>query len=355
MEDNSNNSWHQHIAPTMHVVISEVKAAECVDAETLSGDYILSVVKRSPDVCRWEVAIEPKCGLDRVVLLVRASTPGGPATSHVYFEGHVAGPQWGGVLSALDYKSTTVNYLASEVMNPVAGATWPEEVQITAITTELPKQGHEISPLPQADELARSLLSGTGCSATGAVSCPSCDPGDVDCGCGTRPTGLWCKGEEAQLAIDTGCEDQTFECNGETCTGRVRLTIWGIRMMLTPPGVTSNACTCHFYTTFKIEFEYLNITCPTGTCEDFTQYINGGDLWPGRWISPSNSLAALAKWYLLNCVDENTNGCTYANFNFNEFLALMETQPPQCNGGDQNPPGSDCCSNNKVDVPANCP
>ncbi len=133
------------------------------------------------------------------------------------------------------------------------------------------------------------------------------------------------------MAISEPYPNQVFQCGGLQCTGTVSISIKGIRMKLTgfkPTGTPLNTCTCSFETTFQIRFKYRNITCEGGACDNFDTFLNGGSLWPGRWIVSSGCLAQQAKRYLDNCVTIPT----FAGFAMANFLSAMGQVRPDCNG-----------------------
>lgn len=188
--------------------------------------------------------------------------------------------------------------------------------------------------------------------ASGSQPCPACDPNDANCGCGERRGGSWRAGTSHQMASRIFPDQQT-QCNGLSCTCSIRVRIHGIRVFHESVRTDSNECTCLFYTTFQIEFLHTDIQCPGGVhCNDFSTYLNGGDLWPGRWIAPGGCLEKHVKWYLRECV----KAPTFEGFNLDKFLQVAGNVPPNCNGELQIKSGCPADETSKCpDLPAQCP
>jgi hypothetical protein len=195
------------------------------------------------------------------------------------------------------------------------------------------------------------MLDATSCSSYSShgLSCPSCEPHTTNCHCGERVSGLWCYHDQYQLCTRNNFGTQNFICNGANCTGTIKVNVVGMRIALTPPK-NPDACTCFFYTTFQIQFVHTAISCQGGVqCAGFTTYLNDGDLWPGRWISPGNCLQTFAIWYLNHCV----TAPTFAGFDMTKFLSLVANVPPPCDGTSGQLHG--CSGYVCPSVPSSCP
>jgi hypothetical protein len=119
--------WHELVPERVKLEVSGVTAEGCPEAPSLDADYILDLLDRRPEKCRWEYTFRAKCQLFRCCLEAYPDSEG-KLTLRAFFEGSVAGPAWtqtglrdlsGRVMLSFDHASAE---------NPRAGCRWPGTV-----------------------------------------------------------------------------------------------------------------------------------------------------------------------------------------------------------------------------------
>lgn len=161
-------NWHEIVPPTMHISISEVKDGSASDCGSLEGDYLLSILERSPNGCRWELAFPTMHDFSQIVMTARPDFISGEYELRAFFEGTVAGPQWSTNASAVTQKVDLL-FDAQAVPLHSLRCQWPAKVIATPMQAALPTRGHHISPSPTQSELAATM-------AASSTSCSSFDP-----------------------------------------------------------------------------------------------------------------------------------------------------------------------------------
>jgi len=216
--------WHEQLPERVKLEVSGVTAEGCPDASGLEADYILDLLDRRPERCRWEYTFRAKCQLFRCCL---EAYPGsdGTLTLRAFFEGSVAGPAWTQtglrdlsrkVMLAFDHQSAE---------NPSAGCRWPETVTLTALATRAATKPFYISPEPTLREMAAMASAGSSSSS------PPCELTGV-----TPSSSSVCHDPDAErvyTAEGTGAlENTTWTtwpsgfADPETGTGKIFTTKW---------------------------------------------------------------------------------------------------------------------------------
>ncbi|MGH7139896.1 MAG: hypothetical protein ACREHD_29510, partial [Pirellulales bacterium] len=173
--------WHTRMPELVRLSLMGVRAGTRADASLFDGDYILRLVDRHANGCRWEVAFDPHCRLYRAALTAGPSF--GQFLLRAALEGAVPGPRWSAAVLA-DFDQATVLHRDPPSSEPVAGCLWPETITIAPIVPVA--QRFDISPEPTAAE--RATLAALGSSSSGSSSSssgPTCGPIDccTDCHC----------------------------------------------------------------------------------------------------------------------------------------------------------------------------
>ena len=158
--------WHEQVPERAKLEVSGVTAEGCPEAPSLDADYILDLLDRRPERCRWEYTFRAKCQLFRCCLEAYPSSDG-TLTLRAFFEGSVAGPAWtqtglrdlsGRVMLSFDHASAE---------NPCAGCRWPETLTATPLAAPAATKRFYISPEPTQHEMAAMASSGSISSSAG--------------------------------------------------------------------------------------------------------------------------------------------------------------------------------------------
>ena len=159
--------WHEQVPERVKLEVSGVTAEGCPEAPSLDADYILDLLDRRPERCRWEYTFRAKCQLFRCCLEAYPASDG-TLTLRAFFEGSVAGPVWtqaglrdlsGRVVLSLDHGSAE---------NPRAGCRWPETLTATPLAAAAATKRFYISPEPTQQEMAAMASSGSGSISSSA-------------------------------------------------------------------------------------------------------------------------------------------------------------------------------------------
>ena len=157
--------WHEQVPERVKLEVSGVTAEGCRDAPSLDADYILDLLDRRPERCRWEYTFRAKCQLFRCCLEAYPDSDG-TLTLWALFEGSVAGPAWTQT-GLRDLSGTTrLNFDYQSAENPSVGCRWPETVTLTAIATPAATKRFYISPEPTLGEMA-AMASASSSSSSG--------------------------------------------------------------------------------------------------------------------------------------------------------------------------------------------
>lgn len=184
--------WHDRLPDRVRITVAGVESADCAGAAELDGDYILDLVDRQPDSCRWEVSFPSKCRLFRMGLIA-SPKPGGGIDLCAILEGSLPGPAW--VAQGLHDLGgfTQLRFDRIATSNPSAGCLWPGTVALTPISSTVtgstptdPRSGmsprtnttgvgpHDISPEPTTRQMAEmaalASISSGGCQLMGIIA-----------------------------------------------------------------------------------------------------------------------------------------------------------------------------------------
>lgn len=140
-------NWHERVFTTAHIAVPQAISSECADYDDIAGDYLPLVVERSPQGCRWELAIPVRCELNQIVLLVKPNLQWNGFCFQVFFEGLVAGPRWHQECASHIEASLLLSLNAEQTDRPVAGCIWPAGITVTLLPVTLPGRGHSIFPM----------------------------------------------------------------------------------------------------------------------------------------------------------------------------------------------------------------
>ncbi|OYV82860.1 MAG: hypothetical protein B7Z73_16730, partial [Planctomycetia bacterium 21-64-5] len=218
--------WFANLPDLVRLSLSGVERAICPDAELFDGDYLLNLLDRHDDACRWEVRFSPHCRLYRATLTAHCGVgvppapsvgSGGTAAAAVQIvlsaalEGGVPGPCWTGTASAAFEQTVTLRLDPSIAHREAAGCRWPPTVtlmpirpavgqafqpDISAASPAAPAPRHDIPSAPTAAErAAMALMVGSSSSSSSSGGRRKRDR-TCDCHCvcpcpctsnGTRP------------------------------------------------------------------------------------------------------------------------------------------------------------------------
>jgi len=157
--------WHEQVPDRMKLEVSGVTSEGCPEASSLNADYILDLLDRRPERCRWEYTFRAKCQLFRCCL---EALPGsdGTLTLRAFFEGSVAGPAW--TQTGLRELSGRVvlSFDDASAENPCAGCRWPETLTATPLGAAATTKRFYISPEPTLGEMA-AMASASSSSSSG--------------------------------------------------------------------------------------------------------------------------------------------------------------------------------------------
>lgn len=140
-------NWHEYVSPAIHVSVPEASNETDARAGDLLGNYILQIVERSPLGCRWELAVNPVYGLDRLIILKKPAKSNDELTVQGFMEGVEKGPRWFGtskIHAEIGYSMVLIRQLEEwEKWN----RWWPTEITITQLKESVPSMGHLITPM----------------------------------------------------------------------------------------------------------------------------------------------------------------------------------------------------------------
>ena len=159
--------WHEQVPERVKLEVSGVTADGCPDAPGLDADYILDLLDRRPEKCRWEYTFRAKCQLFRCCLEAFPDADG-KLTLRAFFEGSVAGPVWTqtGLRDLSGRVVLTFDHGSAE--NPSAGCRWPETLTATPLAAAAATKRFYISPEPTQQEMAAMASSGSGSISSSA-------------------------------------------------------------------------------------------------------------------------------------------------------------------------------------------
>ncbi|HUY92555.1 MAG TPA: hypothetical protein VMV10_27700 [Pirellulales bacterium] len=165
----------------MRLSVRDVLPESCAEAALFDGDYLLDLVDRHADGCRWEVSFAAHCRLYRAALL--AAPRFGRLELLAELQGAVPGPRW--IADAPPSFDRPVTMHLDPASRLAAGCRWPETVSVMPLRAALPQARYDIPAAPTAEErAAMEMFSGS--SSSCPVPCPDPSPGChcvCPCGC----------------------------------------------------------------------------------------------------------------------------------------------------------------------------
>jgi hypothetical protein len=186
--------WHTWVPERVRLTIQQVVGETCPDGERFDGDYLLKLVARQADECRWELSFPALCRLYRASFTARPSTDGLQFVAA--FEGSVPGPRWTVTGPQAVDRTFTLRWDATSGTGLVAGCRWPESISIMPIAAA-PETGYLIPSRATAGELAAMAAqagSGSSCPPGGVCDfTPPCEDDEecCDCACSEPPGGIF--------------------------------------------------------------------------------------------------------------------------------------------------------------------
>lgn len=163
--------WQSKMPHSARLSIRGVQPETCKDAALFDGDYILELIDRHSDGCRWEVAFSAHCRLYRASLT--ASPRLGRFELVAELEGALPGPRWIAEDASPSFDRPITLHL-DPTSGTAAGCRWPETVTVAPLRTALAQERFAISAAPTAEErAAMAMFAGLGSSG------PTC--GKIDC------------------------------------------------------------------------------------------------------------------------------------------------------------------------------
>ena len=165
----SPSRWHEQVPERVKVEVSGVTAEGCPDASSLDADYILDLLDRRPERCRWEYTFRAKCQLFRCCLEAFPDADG-KLTLRAFFEGSAAGPVWTqtGLRDLSGEVRLSFHHQSAE--NPSAGCRWPETLALTPLATSAGPKPFYISPEPTVREMAEMASASAESSSSGSCA-----------------------------------------------------------------------------------------------------------------------------------------------------------------------------------------
>ena len=172
-----NSKWHISVSEQVLVSLGNVIPAGCNVADAFTGDYVLNLFKQTPEQCRWELEFPSMCSLSRVELLV-AQQSNGRFAVEVKMEGVTEGPAWS-VKNITDFDSLlSLSMDGVKRSQVIAGARWPENIDIEPITASVAQESFYI-PVTPAPEMNPMMMGANLGSSSGGGNCPTVTRVDV--------------------------------------------------------------------------------------------------------------------------------------------------------------------------------
>ena len=116
------------LPPAIKFSLPEIVISDCPEAKQLAGDYILPLVRRSPNFAIYRLVIEPACGYRSVLLTIRQRDDD-QCYVRLRFRGAAQSVSWGQLLAADLSGPLNLSRLATSS----APGSWPEQLTIEAV------------------------------------------------------------------------------------------------------------------------------------------------------------------------------------------------------------------------------